>query len=212
VDPVERLARARRRSHRATVRALAAVVDARDPATKHHSENVAELAMSLAQVLGLTESQVRIVELASQMHDVGKIGIRDDVLLKPSALTAEERVHVEEHPTLGERILMPAQLDEILPAVRHHHERWDGTGYPDRLRGIEIPIEARLLSVCDAFEAMTTTRTYRVGLSLEEAVAEIEACAGTQFDPDVAAAFARMVTKLQGPVAGDTAAVVLETL
>jgi len=207
VDPVERLARARRRSHRATVRALAAVVDARDPATKHHSENVAELAQSLAQVMGLSDDQVRIVELASQMHDVGKIGIRDEVLLKPSALTADERTHVEGHPALGERILLPAQLDEILPAVRHHHEHWDGSGYPDGLRGREIPIEARILSVCDAFEAMTTTRTYRTGLTLEEAAVEIEACAGTQFDPEIAATFARMVMKLHVPVAGATGVV-----
>ena len=201
VDPVERLARARKRSHRATVQALAAVVDARDPATKHHSENVCELATSLAQVLGLSDDQVRVIELASQMHDVGKIGIRDDVLLKPDALTASERSHVEEHPTLGERILSPAQLDEILPAVRHHHERWDGAGYPDHLWGEDIPVEARILSVCDAFEAMTSTRAYRPPLTLEAALAEVEACAGTQFDPVIAATFVRMVTRLQVPVA-----------
>ena len=201
VDPVERLARVRGRSHRAIVRSLAAAVDARDPDTRHHSENVGELATSLAAVLGLPAERIRVIGLAAQMHDVGKIALRDEVLLKPGTLTPEERHQVEEHPVLGERILAPAQLDEVLPTVRHHHEWWDGTGYPDGLMGPQIPLEARVLSVCDAFEAMTAPRSWRPARSLRDALEEIESRSGTQFDPDVAATFVRMIMGLQGPVA-----------
>jgi len=205
VDPFERLARAKRRSRRAAVTALAAAVDARDSDTLNHSENVSELASALAQVLGMSEQQRKVIELASRLHDIGKIGVSDEVLLKAEPLTEEERRHVQEHPVLGERILAPAHLDEILPAVRHHHECWDGSGYPDGLRGPQIPLEARVLCVCDAFEAMTATRSYRPSYSVKDALHEIERQAGVQFDPDVAAAFARMVTHLHGYAARDKA-------
>ena len=205
VDPFERLARAQQRARRATVRTLAAAVDARDSDTRNHSENVAELASALAQVLGMSQQQIRVVELAARLHDIGKIGIRDEVLLKEEPLSDEDLRHVREHPTLGVRILQPAQLDEILPAVRHHHENWDGSGYPDGLRGPQIPLEARVLSVCDSFEAMTATRSYRESLSVGEALKEIERRAGSQFDPDVAFALARMVTHLHGYAASDRA-------
>lgn len=193
LDPAERLEAARRRSHRATVRALAATVDARDTDTRHHSENVRRLAEALAAYLGLSAVESANLGAAAVMHDVGKIGVRDDVLRKPAALTLEERRHVEEHPDLAARILSPARLDEIIPGVRHHHERWDGRGYPDRLAGEEIPYHARLLAVCDAFEAMTANRAYRAALEVEEALCEVERSAGTQFDPAVAAAFVAMV-------------------
>ena len=205
VDPFERLARAQQRSRRATVRTLAAAVDARDTDTRNHSENVAELGAALAQVLGMSEQQRKTIELASRLHDIGKIGVSDGVLLKVGALDEEDRRQIEEHPVLGERILAPAQLEEILPAVRHHHERWDGTGYPDGLRGPQIPLEARVLSVCDSFEAMTATRSYREALSVSDALREINLMAGSQFDPEVAAAFSRMVTRLHGYAARDKA-------
>lgn len=201
VDPAERLARARRRSHRTVVLALASAVDARYEQTRDHSENVAQLAVSLAQVLGLPEDLVRAIGLAAQVHDVGKIGVRDEVLLKAGALSVEERHLVEEHPVLGERILTPTDLEEVLPLVRHHHERWDGTGYPDQLRGPQIPVGARILAVCDAFEAMTSERPYRGPLSFEDAVAQLEGGSGSQFDPEVAATCVRMVTQLRTPVA-----------
>lgn len=202
-DPLERLTRARRRSHRATVAALAAAVDARDPDTRHHSENVADLATALALVLDLSEDHSHLLELAAKMHDVGKIGVRDEVLLKSTHLSPQDRAHIEEHPVLACRILAPAYLDDILPAVRHHHERWDGRGYPDGLAGFEIPLDARVLAICDAFEAMTSSRRYRDALTVPQAIAELERCAGTQFDPDIALVFARMVARLHGQTLRD---------
>lgn len=195
-DAEEHLARARMRSLRATVRTLAEAVDARDPATRHHSANVAELAVPLCQVLGLDDEQAQVIGLAALMHDVGKIGVRDEILLKPGPLSARERAEVEQHARLGERILEPAGLVELLPIVRHHHERWDGAGYPDGLAGEEIPLGSRVLAVCDVFETITSGRPYRPAGTAEEAIAEVLACAGTQFDPEVAYAFGRMLAGL----------------
>ena len=203
VNPRERMDRVRRRAQRTTVRALAAAVDARDPDSAHHSENVAELARGLAQVLGLPEERIDSIGIAARLHDVGKIGIRGDILHKSAALTDEERALVESHPVLGEQILAPTHLDGILPTVRHHHERWDGTGYPDGLAAEEIPLDARILAVCDAFEAMTSNRDFRTALSVAHAITEIERRAGTQFDPEVASAFNRMVARLHGQTMRD---------
>ncbi len=199
--------RAKMRTLRATVRALAEAVDARDSATKNHSSNVADLATALAQMVGLDEPRVQLVGLAALVHDVGKIGVPDSVLLKPAPLNAEERTLVECHTLLGERILAPARLDDILPLVRSHHERWDGTGYPDGLSGEQIPLEARILAICDAFETMTTGRPYRAAVSIDEALDEIERGAHTQFDAALATSFARMVRSLRPAIR--TEAVVL---
>lgn len=171
------------RGLRETVRALAAAVDARDPATKNHSANCAELAGRLARQLGLDDERVQLIGLAAHMHDIGKIGIGDDILLKPGPLTPDERFAVQEHCELGERILLPANLGNILPLVRHHHENWDGSGYPDGLAGEAIPLEARIMAVCDAYETMTAGRPYRAAVTAAEALDEIEKCAGRQFDP-----------------------------
>lgn len=196
----ERDSRERMHVQRRTVRALAQAVDARDPATRDHSSNVAELATGLARVLGLPDERVQVIGLGALMHDVGKIGIRDEVLLSGERLPKEARAEIEQHSVLGERILAPARLDEVLPLVRWHHERWDGDGYPDGLSGEEIPIEARIVGVCDAFETMTRGRPYEPARSVDDALDEIEACAGTQFDPAVASAFIRMVRALMRPV------------
>ncbi|MDI6900308.1 MAG: diguanylate cyclase [Anaerosomatales bacterium] len=190
----DRLRALESQSHLSTVRALAAAVDARDPLTQYHSRNVAVLTVMLARELGLDVDKTRLLEVAALLHDIGKIGVADAVLRKRGALTATERRHVREHPALGERILASTHLHEILPWVRHHHERWDGNGYPDGLTAGEIPYEARLMAVCDAYDAMTSDRPYRSALSSSAALQELDLCIGTQFDPAVAETFIRMIS------------------
>ncbi|MDO8915392.1 MAG: diguanylate cyclase [Coriobacteriia bacterium] len=191
LDDDDRIRALEQQSHVGAIRALAAAVDARDAATQDHSRSVAILAVEVARELGLEDQRVRLLESAALMHDVGKIGVPDDILRKAGPLTAEERVRVSEHPALGERILSSTSQRQMLPWVRHHHERWDGSGYPDKLRAIEIPLEARILAVCDAYDAMVSDRPYRPALSVEEAAAELEAGMGTQFDPSVVEVFLR---------------------
>ena len=138
-------------------------------------------------------AEVDIVRNASILHDVGKIGIKEDILKKPGRLTEEERREMEYHPFIGTKILQSVKLLEpVMPLVYHHHERFDGTGYPDGLRGEEIPFGARIISVADAFESMTSDRPYRKALPLEEAMAELRYGAGRQFDPRVVEAFMKL--------------------
>lgn len=171
------------------VRALAVAVDARDPATQFHSKNVALLTMELAYELGMPREHVRRLEIAALLHDVGKIGVSDRVLRKRSPLTPAELMHVREHALLGERIVRSSGFDDVALWVRHHHERYDGKGYPDGLAGEHIPFEARVLAVCDAYDAMTSERPYRSAMSPAAALYEIDCCIGSQFDPTVAEAF-----------------------
>ena len=187
-----------------TVRALASAIDARDPSTKKHSEHVSGIAVEIGQAMDLSESELERLEWAGLLHDIGKIGIRDDVLLKPDRLTREERVLMNEHPAKGEEILKDVdQLARERPLIRHHHEWYNGSGYPDRLIGDEIPLLARVLHVADAFEAMTAARPYRpIPLTPAEAIEELRRYAGIQFDPNVVEAFGRTRTALastQGP-------------
>jgi diguanylate cyclase (GGDEF)-like protein len=191
LDAHDRIRSLEHQSHIGAVRALAAAVDARDAATQDHSRNVAVHAVRVARELGIEEQRIRLLESAALMHDVGKIGIADDILRKQGPLEPDEYLHVTEHPGLGERILASTSQRQILPWVRHHHERWDGTGYPDGLRAVEIPLEARVLSVCDAYDAMTSDRPYRPALSVDEAISELLAATGTQFDPSVVEVFLR---------------------
>lgn len=188
----ERIRSLQSQAHLNTVRALAAAVDARDPATEHHGRKVAALAVMLAAEAGLDDDKGSLIELAGLLHDVGNIGLPDTILRKPGALTASERVRVEGHPELGERILASTRLGEVLPWVRHHHERWDGTGYPDGLAGEHIPLEARILSIVDAYDAMTSDRPYRSAMSREAALQEIDLNLGTQFDPMLGEIFIRL--------------------
>ena len=189
----DRIKHLEQESHLSTVRALAAAVDARDPLTQFHSRNVAVLAVMLAEEIELAQSRRGALEVAALLHDVGKIGICDRVLRKRGPLLASEMRHIREHPGLGEKILASTQLVEILPWVRHHHERWDGGGYPDGLAGEAIPFEARVLCICDAYDAMTSGRPYRDALSPIAALQELDLCIGSQFDPVLAEAFIRMV-------------------
>jgi diguanylate cyclase (GGDEF)-like protein len=174
----------------ATVAALAAAVDAKDPYTQGHSQRVSRYAAALAKALGLSAPDTARIELAGQLHDVGKIGVPDAILTKPGKLTGDEHLAIQQHPVIGERMLAEVPfLREILPAVRHHHERWDGQGYPDRLPGPEIPPDAAILAVADSFDAMTSSRTYRVALPLAEARRRIIEGSGSQFSPEVVRAF-----------------------
>lgn len=178
----------------ATIQALAAAVDAKDPYTNGHSERVARYAADLSAVCGDPPEQVDRVFRCGTLHDVGKIGVPDSILKKPGRLDAEEQKVMETHPVLGEMIAAKVpQLAELLPGVRHHHERWDGRGYPDGLAGTQIPYIARLLAVADTYDAMTSDRPYRKGLAQEIALAEIEKQAATQFDPRLATNFVQMM-------------------
>ncbi len=170
----------------ATVRSLAAAVDAKDTYTRGHSEGVAVYAAMIAEKLDLAHDQRVALEMAAYLHDIGKIGIKEDILLKPGTLTDAEMGQMRHHPLIGANILRPVAFPwAITPVVRHHHEFWDGNGYPAGLRGEEIPLLARILTVADAYEAMISDRPYRKGRTGAEGIAELRRCAGTQFDPVV---------------------------
>ena len=172
------------------ITALASAIDARDAYTHGHSNRVTEYTVAIADQMGLSPAEVDIIRNASILHDVGKIGIKEDILKKPGRLSEEERREMEFHPFIGTRILQEVKLLEpVLPLVYHHHERYDGTGYPDRLKGDEIPIGARLIAVADAFDTMTTRRSYQPRLSPDAALSELNKHAGTQFCPLAVKAF-----------------------
>jgi putative two-component system response regulator len=163
--------------------ALANAIEARNAELHGHCERLACFAVQLAERLGLSESEIETVRLGAILHDVGKIGIPDSVLLKPGPLDPAERAVIETHTLIGDRLLEPLDLlAAARPVVRHHHERWDGTGYPDRLAGEEIPLSARIVAVADAIEAMSAERVYRSALDVVEIVAELRAQRGAAWD------------------------------
>jgi diguanylate cyclase (GGDEF)-like protein/putative nucleotidyltransferase with HDIG domain len=192
-DPIL-LARRLEHANMATVEALAAAVDAKDPYTRGHAQRVSAYAAALASALDLSPTDVARVRLAGLLHDVGKIGVPDAILTKPGNLTAEEKGMIEQHPVIGARMLSQVPfLHDILLAVRHHHERWDGHGYPDRLAGEDIPFDATILMVADSFDAMTSSRTYRLALPLAEACRRVREGRGRQFHPLVVQAFEQAI-------------------
>ena len=176
-----------------TIGALAAAVDKRDPFTARHSQRVKEIAVDIGRVMRVSDAELEALEWGGLLHDVGKIGVPDDVLKKADKLTRDERMIMNSHPVLGAQIIAPVtKLAPELPIIRHHHEWYNGSGYPDRLIGDEIPKLARVLHVADAFEAMTAARPYRMTpLTLEQALAELRKFAGIQFDPQMVDAFVR---------------------
>lgn len=177
-----------------TVRALVNAVDSKDSYTASHSSLVAEYAVMMAEALGLSSDVIDDLRMAAYLHDLGKIGIPDEVLRKPAALTPEEGRQMRRHPTIAAHILEEVPFSPRLKlAVKHNHERWDGMGYPDGLQGEEIPIEARILSVADAYEAMTSDRPYRPTIGHAAAMAELRRHAATQFDPAIVDAFVRAI-------------------
>jgi diguanylate cyclase (GGDEF)-like protein/putative nucleotidyltransferase with HDIG domain len=169
---------------------LAKAVDARDVYTGSHSERVAELAARIAERLGSDAETVELTRLAAGLHDLGKLAIPEEILRKPGELTESERLVLERHPQIGYRMLESLGVEPVAQWVLHHHERWDGSGYPDGLLGDEIPLGARIIFVADAYDAMTSDRIYRRRLSDESAMAELVRCAGSQFDPDIVTALA----------------------
>jgi putative nucleotidyltransferase with HDIG domain len=176
-----------------TIGALAEAVDKRDPYTAKHSHRVKEIAVDIGRVMRVSDSELEALEWGGLLHDVGKIGVPDNVLLKQERLNREERMIMNAHPVLGAQIIAPVtKLAPELPIIRHHHEWYNGSGYPDRLIGDEIPKLARVLHVADAFEAMTAARPYRMTpLTTEQALAELRKFAGIQFDPVVVDAFVK---------------------
>ncbi len=191
-----------RNSFMNAVTALALALDAKDEYTSGHSGRVSEISVVIAKEMAMPENAVEKIRLAGLIHDIGKIGVKEAVLNKPGKLTSEEFEHIKTHPAIGERILKPiVEEREILDMVRLHHERFDGRGYPDGLSGEQIPVGAAIMALADAYDAMTSDRPYRKSLGNSIAVEEIKKGSGTQFTPDVVAAFLR-VEKI---IATDTA-------
>jgi diguanylate cyclase (GGDEF)-like protein len=193
--------------YRAVVRSLAAAIEARDGYTGGHSDEVQRLSTAVAHRLGLDKAATEEIRTVALLHDVGKIGIPDHVLHNPDPLTREEWAVMRQHPVIGERILEPLPgLSEVARAVRHEHERWDGTGYPDGLAGEDIPLAARVVLACDAYHALVSDRPYRSALPQDDALRELEFCAGTQFDPAVIDALVTCVREPEAavpPAAGE---------
>ena len=178
------------------VQGLAGAVEAKDPYTRGHAGRVRQVCMAMAQESGLSEDDQTMLEFAAELHDVGKIGVKGEILNKKTTLTEEEYEHIKEHPVIAELILKDVGLlAPVRPLIRAHHERWDGTGYPDGLAGEDIPFLARIMAVADSYDAMLTQRPYRPPLSLEETLNEIKQCAGGQFDPAVVDLFERVLRK-----------------
>ncbi len=174
--------------------ALANAIEAKDAYTRGHSERLARLSGALALRLGLPPEEVTAVRLGAILHDVGKIGIPDRILRQSLALSDDDRAWVRRHPQIGADIIGPvAGLQRVAPLIRHHHEKWDGTGYPDGLKGEAIPMGARIISVTDAFEAMVADRSYRASLGMPKAIEELQQGAGSHFDPTIVRAFLRLL-------------------
>jgi putative nucleotidyltransferase with HDIG domain len=191
---LERAVRRQTRRVRSTflsaINSLVRTLEERDPSTAGHSDRVRRYSLQLADEIGLDARLRRRLSLAAKLHDIGKVGVPEAILNKPARLTVAEEAVVREHPVIGERILSPVVRNrEVLSAIRHHHERLDGTGYPDGLRGDRIPLLARLIAVADCFDALTSARAYRAALSTEEAIDILRSGAGTHLDPQFVHAF-----------------------
>ena len=184
-----------------TIMALAQTIDAKDPWTEGHSRNVSNFAVVLGEALNLERLDLERLRTAGLLHDIGKIGVVDSVLKKPGPLTEEEWNLMREHPAIGSRILGQVRaLGSIVGLVRHHHEWYNGSGYPDHISGADIPLGARILSICDAYDAMVTKRTYRESLGHEEAVRRLQAGKSTQFDPGLVDVFVVAIAPVAGAI------------
>ncbi len=173
-----------------SIETLRYTVEAKDPYTRGHSDRVSRYSVLIGKYLGLPEEDLKTLKIGGLFHDIGKIGIPDSILLKESKLTDDEYSEIKNHPSIGAHILCNAEaFKDIIPIVKHHHERFDGRGYPGKLKGEDIPYFARIAAVADTFDAMTSRRTYRDSLPLDVVKEEIRDCSGTQFDPEIAKVF-----------------------
>ncbi|MGH9868850.1 MAG: HD domain-containing phosphohydrolase [Candidatus Polarisedimenticolia bacterium] len=205
IDRIKQAAEENNNLFMGTIKALAAAIDEKDPYTRGHSDRVHRYAMAIARRLGLSRQEMRNVTVGALLHDIGKIGIEDAILRKPASLSDKEFEIMKRHPLKGAHILaeMP-QMKEVIPAMRNHHERWSGGGYPDNLKGEEIPMIARIVQVADTFDAMTTNRPYQRAMRMDAAVARLQELSGIVFDPRVVAAFRE--AWMAGDIKGDAAA------
>ena len=173
-----------------TMRALIEAIDAKDPYTRGHSDRVSKFAMLLARAAKLSDVEIKQAGDGGLLHDIGKIGVSEKILCKPTHLDPEEFAQIQEHPRLGHKILKDIpQVRDLLPGMLQHHERWDGSGYPDNLKGEQISQLGRILCIADCFDAMTSARFYRPARSISEVRAEIKRCLGTHFDPKLGEIF-----------------------
>jgi putative two-component system response regulator len=177
-------------AHLDTIKALIEAIDAKDPHTRGHSDRVRKMSLRIAMKLGFNENRLEGLGYGALLHDIGMFGIRDEVLQKQGPLTPEEYEHIQEHPLIGVKIVEEIDFfKDQVPMIRHHHEHFDGSGYPDRLAGEEIPIEARIIAVSDAFDAMTSARPHRTKMTFESTLAEMRKHKGKQFDSDILEVF-----------------------
>jgi len=194
-DAFERVQKAARENQElfiASIRALAAAIDAKDPYTRGHSERVARYSSAIAKELALPTEEARKVRLSALLHDVGKIGVDDRIIRKPTALTDEEFDLMKAHPVKGAAIMETIpQMADIIPGMKYHHEKWEGGGYPEGLKGEQIPLQARIVAVADAFDAMTTTRPYQKAMEVSYVLERLREMSGKRFDGAVVEALAR---------------------
>ena len=181
-----------------TIKSISSALDAKDPYTHGHSQRVTLYALILAHEINMPSSQMEALEIAGLLHDIGKIGIPESILCKPGKLTDEEFSIMKMHPVRGEQMVLKiSKLRTISDWMKNHHEKWNGTGYPCGLKGEEIPLASRIIAIADTYDAMTSTRSYRVALTHETAIEEIQRCAGTQFDPVLAETFVKIQDKIK---------------
>jgi len=181
-----------------TLQALAAAVEARDPYTRGHCERVTQYALIIAEALAFSNEDLEVVKRAAILHDIGKVAVPDSILRKNGRFDEDDWIEVRKHPQVGQTMLAHLKfLGPSLPLIRHHHERYDGSGYPDGLAADEIPLGARILAVADAFDAMTSDRPYREAFALPDVVGELERCAGSQFDLEIVEVFLEALSSLE---------------
>ena len=179
-----------------SIQALVKLVEMRDPYTKKHSIKVSQVAVKLAKHMGISRQYVETIRLAAILHDIGKLGVKEEILLKESALTHEEYRAVREHPSFGVDIIKPIPfLSEILPIIRHHHENFDGMGYPDGLKDEEIPLGSRIISIADVYDALMSDRAYRRAYDMDRVLQMMKKEKGKKFDPHILEKFMEMVTR-----------------